>query len=154
MSNYGPVPKRSDQRRRVNAPAVPITKSPAGKVAIPEIPDDWHPIAKRWFAGLAESGQSVYYEQSDWEIAYATAESLSRDFKPKFVCTDPDGSPVFAEMPLSGSSLGSYLRAFAALLATEADRRRSSLELQRASSAAEAEEVSSLDDIRRRLRTG
>lgn len=133
----------------MNAPAHPLTSGAAGEVEVPVADPDWHPVARRWFDSLAVSGQSVFYEQSDWATAYLTAESLSRDLKPKFVCTSDDG-PVYESMPLSGSSLSAYLRVFTNLLVTEADRRRSSIELQRGQVAG-AEEVSSLDDFRRRL---
>ncbi|WP_455908512.1 phage terminase small subunit [Streptomyces lydicus] len=50
----GPVPKRSDQRRRHNEPAGPaLVKTEAGKApTIPRASGGWHPIAKRWFQSL------------------------------------------------------------------------------------------------------
>lgn len=154
MGARGPAPKRSDQRRRENAPARPIDKPGAGSVVVPEPSTAWHPVAAQWYESLARSGQSVFYEQSDWATAYLIAESLSRDFKPRYVAmSEETGEPIYAELPLSGTALSAYLRAFTSLLVTEADRRRSSIELQRGP-VVEAEEVSSLDDYRRSLGAG
>jgi hypothetical protein len=108
-----------------------IRKARAG-----QIPGDekWHPVAKHWYDSLPESGQSIYYQPSDWAIAYLLAESLSRDFKPQFVgVNEESGEPIFETIPLKGASLGAYLKGFTALLATEGDRRRMQIELERES---------------------
>lgn len=94
----------------------------------------WHPVALNWYNSLPESGQSIYYQPSDWAIAYLLAESLSRDFKPQVVgINEETGEPVFERIPLKGASLGAYLKGFTALLATEGDRRRMQIELERES---------------------
>jgi hypothetical protein len=101
-----------------------------------QIPGDesWHPVAKHWYDSLPESGQSIYYQPSDWAIAYLLAESLSRDFKPQFVgMNEETGEPIIESIPLKGASLGAYLKGFTALLATEGDRRRMQIELERES---------------------
>lgn len=96
--------------------------------------ENWHPVAKQWYESLALSGQKIYYQPSDWAIAYLLAESLSRDFKPQFVgMNEESGEPVFEKIPLKGASLGAYLKGFTALLATEGDRRRMQIELERES---------------------
>ena len=74
----GVPPKRSDQRRRANTPAAgePV-KAPAGPVVEGIVADpSWHPIMRRWFESLAESGQSAFYEASDWATAAVVAVSL------------------------------------------------------------------------------
>lgn len=155
MATRGPVPKRSDARRRENKPVVEITKAPAAPVV--EMPDgdpDWHPIAQRWFESLKTSGQNRFYEPSDWAVAYLIAESISMDFKPQFVGfaqTDRDSTEAeYAVIPLKGASLSAYLKAMGSLLMTEGDRRRASVELQRnvAVDADEEASVTALDDYR------
>ena len=137
MGAHGPVPKRTDQRRRVNKPAIPVTEAPAAeKPSMPPADDRWHPAAKAWYESLAVSGQSKFYEPSDWATAWIVAESLSRDLKPRFCGLSEDG-PVLQALPISGSSLSGYLRASAVLLVTEGDRRRLSVELQRPAPAGE-----------------
>lgn len=129
----GPVPKRSEQRRRRNEPEIPIDTAPAAAdVTIPAAAEDWHPIATMWFESLGTSGQRVFYEPSDWAVAYLIAESISRDLKPQVVGITPEsGEPVFAIIPMKGASLAAYLKAMTALLVTEGDRRRASVELQK-----------------------
>lgn len=96
--------------------------------------DNWHPVAKHWYDSLPLSGQSIYYQPSDWAVAYMLAESISRDFKPQFVgVNEESGEPIYEAIPLKGASLAAYLKGFTALLATEGDRRRMQIELERES---------------------
>jgi hypothetical protein len=98
---------------------------------VPPKPDaKWHPVAKRWFVSLLTSGQSKFYEDSDWGTAYLIAESMSRDLSPQFVGFTEKGEILKDNIPLKGASLTAYLRAFTALLVTEGDRRRAMVELQ------------------------
>ena len=130
----GPVPKRSSQRRRTNAPDMPITQAAgAAKVPVPKADPDWHPTAKRIYQSLRRSGQAAFYEPSDWAAAYLIAESISRDLNPQFVgvTAGPHSEPIFESIPLKGASLAAYLKAFGALLMTEGDRRRARVELER-----------------------
>lgn len=147
MAARGPVPKRSDQRRRVNAPAVPITEAPAFTAVIPTADDAWHPIAKMIYASLPLSGQCRFYESSDWAMAYLICESISLDLKPQFIgfaATGRDETQAeYAVIPLKGASLAAYLKAFSSLLMSEGDRRRASLELQRGA-VVDADEESAL----------
>lgn len=112
-----------------------IQKAKSGQIPGEE---NWHPVAKFWYDSLPESGQSALYQPSDWAIAYLLAESLSRDFKPQFIGMSEGsdggpGEPIFEKIPLKGASLGAYLKGFTALLATEGDRRRMAIELERES---------------------
>lgn len=130
----GRVPKRSDQKHghRSKAEKELIEHAPgADRVEIPEADPDWHPVAARWFNSLADSGQSAFYEPSDWETAYLLAESLSRDLSEKVVAVTKDGQEIKAATPISGASLSAYLKGMGDLLVTEGDRRRARLELQR-----------------------
>lgn len=131
MGERGPVPKRTDQRRRENKPTIPLTEAVAGAVSSqPPGDPSWHPLAAQWYRSLADSGQSRFYEPSDWSLAATIAESMSRDLKPQPV---PVGDGIVeVARPIPGSSVAAWLRAMTVLLATEGDRRRLSLELKRA----------------------
>lgn len=133
MGSRGPVPKRTDQRRRTNKPDAEITTPPAARtVRIPRARRGWHPVARLWFRSLSPSGQSKFYEPSDWALAVLIAESMSRDLMPQAIgIAEKSGEVVESVIPLKGASLSAYLRAMAVLLVTEGDRRRLHMELQR-----------------------
>jgi hypothetical protein len=165
MGARGPVPNRSSQRRRTNKESTP-DKAPAGASAgvehrtpPPPAKRGWHPVARAWYKALSESGQSAFYEASDWATAVLVAEGMSRDLRPKFVgmgtTIDAEGNllseAVFAELPVKGASLAAYLKAMTSLLVTEGDRRRAKLELQRPAKGPADPDVPSLDDFRDRL---
>lgn len=96
--------------------------------------ENWHPVAKTWYESLAKSGQRIYYQPSDWATAYLLAESISRDLKPQFVgVNEESGEVIYEAIPLKGASLAAYLKGFSSLMATEGDRRRLQLELERES---------------------
>lgn len=138
----GPPPKRSDQRRRKAAPAGGEAQRADGAavVPVPEANDGWHPMAIRWFESLGKSGQSQFYEPSDWATAELVAESLSREL-------ESDG-------PVKAAMLSALMSAMSVLLVTEGDRRRARLELTRPQAVTgEEADVSELDDYRRRLRS-
>jgi hypothetical protein len=151
----GPPPARSEQRRRRNEPATgsPV-KAPAGEpFEVPPPGEGWHEIARRWYESLGRSGQSAFYEESDWLTAFAVAESMSREFKPQplVVGKGEHASVEMVELPPKAASLTAWLKAAGDLLATEGNRRRVALELQRPKPE-EGGDVSHLDDARQRLR--
>lgn len=153
MATSGPVPKRSDDRRRRNAPVTEITAAPAAvAVTIPPADPEWHPVAQLIYGSLAESGQQRFYESSDWAMAYLLCESVSLDLKPQFVGfaqTGRDESEAeFTVIPLKGASLSAYLKGFGSLLMSEGDRRRAGIELQRGVKVDE-DEVASVTAISR-----
>lgn len=115
----GPVPKRSTQRRRTNKPEVPIihaTSVPTSSSA-PEPDDLWHPLAREWFAALSQSGQSQFFEASDWAQAKVWAHLLSVE--------------LLKEKP-SAMMIAAWSSGAAELLTTEGARRRMRIELERA----------------------
>lgn len=149
----GPVPKKDSERRRRNADEVQLVKINldeliAGEVEVPAADPKWHPIATQFYESLQKSGQAIWLEPSDWSVAYILAESLSRDLKPQYVGTNEEtGEPILMTIPLKGSSLSSYLKAFSALLVTEGDRRRLRIELERQKRIDEAAEGGVVLDI-------
>lgn len=116
----GPVPKRSDQRRRRNkdTSGLALVSAPSGKAVVkaPRVSPSWHPLMKDWFRSLKESGQARFYEASDWQTARLLAEVMSQELN--------SGEGVKANL------LAEFNRAAASLLTTEGERRRLRVELQ------------------------
>lgn len=135
MGTRGPIPKRSDQRRRRNAAGTPDQAAGADDVVMPEPDESWHPVARMWYVSLGQSGQSEFYEPSDWAYAFLIAESISRDLEEQVVGVVQQGPNageiVKSVIPLKGASLSAYAKAFSVLLVSEGDRRRALMELQR-----------------------
>lgn len=158
MGNRGPVPKRSSQRRRTNEPeGGPITQADGAVVVpVPAADESWHPVARAWFESLAGSGQSRFYEPSDWATAVLMAESMSRDLEEQVVGITDSGQVVKAKIPLKGASLSAYLRAMSVLLVTEGDRRRARVELSRPDPVGHGDAGGAVSwlDAARRNRTG
>lgn len=115
----GPVPKRSSERRRRNKESaveiLPALKP--GTVAQPPAKSTWHPIAKSWYASLAESGQAQFFEPSDWWYAQYLAEALTVNLRQ---------GKKFSAMLFAAVQSGMN-----DLLTTEAARRRVRLEIDR-----------------------
>lgn len=135
----GPVPKRSDQRRRRNKPEVdPTTIEASGEVVKPDAVESWHPIARDWYDSLAESAQSRFYEPSDWHSARFAADVMSR---------------VASGEQVASSEVAAMAKLMSELLVTEGARRRARMEIERSrSSAAEAGKgVTAIDEYRQRL---
>lgn len=157
MGTRGPAPKRSTQRRRRNAPEIPVTTGIASKgVVAPPADDEWHPVARAWYDSLAESGQATFYEPSDWALAFLMAESISRDLNPQFVgfrqVDKFETEPIRETIPMKGASLSAYLKAMTDLLVTEGARRRASVELMKpVGDDDEDAAVAMLDEYRARL---
>lgn len=147
----GPPPKRSTQRRRRNEPTGgdPVKVPGAAVAERPKARRGWHPIAKQWFESLAESGQAQFYEPSDWAVATMLAESMSRELSPQSIVVGDTMLKV--SLPPKAASVAAWLKGMTALLATEGDRRRASIELQRpAPSAGEPAGVASIEAWRGR----
>lgn len=143
MGTRGPVPARSDQRRRRNKPATPTDKVEVqGAVAVPPPTDSWHPTAAAWYVSLEQSGQSRFFEPSDWQAAHFTAALMSD-------CLTGDGVNAQLVAQIRGM--------MSDLLTTEGARRRAGIELERALSGTPAAastpggNVTVMDDRRKRL---
>lgn len=115
----GPVPKRSDQRRRRNKPeadAPAVVVAMGQQVVKPPTEDRaWHPYAKDWFRALKRSGQSQFYQESDWREAKLVAWLITQELS----------SPTGAR---AGMMDVIFSRADA-LMTTEGARRRLRVEL-------------------------
>lgn len=134
MGTRGPVPKRSDERRRRNQPTTPTMSGTARGGEPSELREDIHPVARSWYDALSQSGQSEFYEPSDWATAVLCAEAMD----------------CYMRNP-NASMLGQINAMMANLLVTEGARRRVSVELVREPAVADVAPVASLDDRRRRV---
>ncbi|WP_070519239.1 hypothetical protein [Corynebacterium sp. HMSC11E11] len=114
----GPIPKRSDQRRRRNKDdgPTPLRAAGSGTVKPPAEDRSWHPAAKRWFRALKHSGQAVFYEPSDWAYAQLAADLLTAE--------------MTMEKPRA-ATIGLVLSMMDNLMTSEGARRRIRVELQR-----------------------
>lgn len=113
----GPIPNRSDQRRRTNTDSGPISKAPASsRVKRPPVNGKWHSIAKMLYRSMAESGQAVFMEPSDWAFAYLVCSEISE------YCRATKKSAVM---------FSAIEQATSRLMITEGDRRRLRIELER-----------------------
>lgn len=123
----GPVPNRSDdlsRKRDANRGDRPELKAGTlREVSIPHEDPDWHPIAKRMWKGLKTSGQSDFFQNSDWAFAYSLMDDLSMYKKPLL---SKDGVEYHKR---SGQMLQVIMQSLERLLVTEADRRRARIEL-------------------------
>jgi hypothetical protein len=146
MGKRGPIGKKNEEKMGhrtkaelagtevINLDDIPDELLQACEEHIPMADEKWHPVAKMWFESLKQSGQKIFYQPSDWATAYLLAESISRDLKPQFVgVNEESGEVIYEAIPLKGASLSAYLKGFTALMATEGDRRRMQIELERES---------------------
>jgi len=92
-------------------------------VKIPNAPREWHPIARRLWDAMKTSGQSDFYQDSDWAMAFSLCDDLSY-FKSPLV--DRDGVEYIKRSP---EMLKAIMTGFERLLVTEGDRRRVRIEL-------------------------
>lgn len=140
MGARGPAPKRSDQRVRRNEPGTkPAQVEQVGDVEIPAADESWHPTAAAWYASLQDSGQSRFYEPSDWQNAHYCAGLMSRSL------TD---EKVNAQLVAQVRGL------MTDLLVTEGARRRVGLEVVRTSGQDEPKpsgNVTRMEDRRKRV---
>ncbi len=122
MGSRGPIPERSEARRRRNKEEGPgLVQAPSGPPPdLPELPDAdplWHPIAADWYFSLRESGQAAFYQPSDWAVARYAADLMSK--------------VLMSERGPNGQLVAALNSVMSSLLTTEGDRRRARMELER-----------------------
>lgn len=145
----GPPPKRSEERRRTNESEIPIEKVNLDEliqldVEVPTAVENWEPLTKEFWRAFTRSGQAIWYEPTDWMTAFMLMEVLDRWLKPQEVkvgqigsanneATGGDVTYVFEEkiLAMPGGVLTSILKGLTALMATEGDRRKLRIELER-----------------------
>lgn len=117
MGERGPVPKRSEERIRRNKIEPTDRVEMIGDVEVPplDIPNA-HPIIEDFYESLKQSGQSKWYEPSDWQYARYTLSFANRLIK-----NNRPSSNMFA-------AINSALQD---LLVSEGQRRRVRMEVER-----------------------
>ena len=127
MGSRGPVPKRSEDRKRRNE--VNVTRAASGSpdgVVWPEAPEEWTLVARMLWESLPKSGQSRFYEQSDVALAFFACQEISEyQLSPK----------------KNAQRLSSILTALSSLCVAEGDRRRVGIELSRGDEELSEEEA-------------
>ncbi|GAA2609543.1 hypothetical protein GCM10010411_49770 [Actinomadura fulvescens] len=140
MATKGPVPKRSDQRRRrnENPEGIPTTEVPriGATVDAPPLGFVTHDLAMDFYASLARSEQAHYFEPSDWQAARILTMELGRMLNA--------GKP-------SGQLYTALWSAMGDLLATEGQRRRLRFEIDRTPSGGEDKQNAAVIDLAKRL---
>ncbi|MGW6404511.1 phage terminase small subunit [Streptomyces sp. NPDC055134] len=101
-------------RERKGGDVQSVTRGVARHTRAPNADRSWHPIAKRLWDSLKESGQADFYQASDWARAYSLCENLSYYKK---------------SGKRSGQMLQTIYSAFERLLVAQGDRRRVRIEL-------------------------
>lgn len=145
----GPPPKKEQERRRRNKDGVETTiinldETLAGEVEIPLPDENWEPLTRSFYDSFTRSGQAIWMEPTDWMTAYMLMEVLDRWLKPQDVKVGQIGNDrdeagggdityVFEQkiIAMPGATLNSILKGLTALMATEGDRRRLRIELER-----------------------
>jgi hypothetical protein len=128
----GPIPKRSEERRRRNKDNPIDMVAVIGKVKPAPCPVGLHPQARSWYRSFTASGMAKYYESTDWQQLRVLAIILS-----KLLASPRVSAQLFAAWASAVSELGP----------TEGSRRRMHIEIQRSKSSAEP--VSNIEAYRR-----
>ena len=129
MGSRGPIPERSDNlarpRSRKGKDEQEVKHGAMRPVSIPDADPEWHPIALMLWESLQMSGQSDFYQQTDWVYAYSLCDDLTK-FKEGGRWNRKTGE---FEPYRSPEMLKAIQSAMSSLLMTEADRRRVRVEL-------------------------
>jgi len=138
----GPIPKRDQERTRRNKPenegGVSLAKGTAyGGDPFP-VKDHWHDMAKEWYESLSDSGIAAFYERSDWATAMIVAEELTHYFN----------SPTSRR---SAQMLTALFAMMTSLGATEGDRRRMRIELEKPKEATRSASITAIDGYKSKL---
>ncbi|MFE4635066.1 hypothetical protein ACFRJ1_17050 [Streptomyces sp. NPDC056773] len=136
----GPVPNRESDlarpRERKGSDVQPVTRGLARPAKPPNADRDWHPIARRLWDSLKQSGQADFYQASDWALAYSLCEDLSYYKKAG---------------KRSGQMLQTIYSAFERLLVAEGDRRRVRIELHEPEPEVQSAAVLAIADYKKDL---
>ena len=155
----GPIPKRIDVRVRRNKEGGEVTVAQAGgDWPAPMDPDEtWHPTARLLWDTMLISGQTQFYEPTDWATAYFLCEVMSRELKPQFIgfreipaeyeivgdkslmVSSGGQEPMQGVVPIKGASLSAIRAQMAVLMLNEGDRRRVQIELRKAQGSGPSE---------------
>ena len=133
MGARGPIPKRDAERRRRNKENPVETVPATGNVKPTTCPAGLHAEARGWYQSLADSGQSKFYEPSDWRQARVLAIILDNMLEAPRV-----SAQLFAAWCSAASELGT----------TEGARRRVHIEIKRQPLKPAPDNVTMMDEYR------
>lgn len=79
----GPIPRRDDENtrprsRRGEAGGAPVKRGELRPVNPPKADPEWHRIAVEMYESVSTSGESDFYQDSDWALLYSLCDDLSR----------------------------------------------------------------------------
>lgn len=142
-------------------------ESEGNVVPQPKADPSWHQIAKDLWEAMHASGQRLYYEPSDWRVAYLLCEQITRELEPRFVGFRKEqtgetasGLPVmedvahYERMPVTSGTLSALLKGFEKLMVTETDRRKARVEIERGAVLENAPEQDTIAATRLELLEG
>lgn len=135
MGARGPIAKRSTEPRIGNSMGVNdirnriTTVQHDFNVVVPAPSEHWHDYATWWYKSLRVSGQSKYFENSDWMTAFVAADLLDQ----------------MCQTGYSAGLLAEWNQITSRLLCTEGDRRRVHMEIMRM--AADPDEEAADSDV-------
>ena len=127
---------RPSSRQSKDKRGIPMQKGVSLPATRPDPDPEWHPIALMVYESLQESGQSSWYESSDWALAYAFCEELSVHKKSN---------------RRSGQMLAVIVSVLDNLLVSEGARRRLHVELHDPEENEEDASVTAIKDYKNRL---
>jgi hypothetical protein len=136
----GPPPKRSDQRRRRNAPSIPIAKVDGAAATQPPLGLEVHALVADWYAALAAGPEAQFYTPAMWQRARIVARMLDG-----VITAGRPSSQMYAALQADMKSL----------LVDAGELRRLGIEVQAAPSGARRQQRDRLGcPCRRRYRWG
>ncbi|WLW38554.1 minor tail protein [Streptomyces phage Vanseggelen] len=136
----GPIPNREADlarpRERKGSDVQSVTKGVMLPTKIPNADREWHPIARRLWDSVKASGQTAFYQQSDYAVLYSLCDDLSH-FKKSGKRSSQMAQTIY-------SALGN-------LLVTEGDRRRARIELHEPEDEGDTAAVLAIADYKKDL---
>lgn len=139
----GPIPKRDAERTRRNKDESGVSLAKGAALGGDPFPvkDHWHSMAVEWYQSLSESGIAAFYERSDWATAMIVAEELTHYFNSS---TGRRSAQMLTALFSMMTSLG----------ATEGDRRRMRIELEKPKPKLESASITAIGDYKSKLASG
>jgi len=137
MGARGPIPKRSQERRRRNTEGGAVEQVEVGGMVVeaPELPEGCSELSRELFEALESSGQAQFFEPSDWWLA-----------KLMTVAVDD-----YLDGRKSATKLAEIRALATELMMSEGQRRRLRLELIRDDPVGEPAEVTAINEYKSRL---
>ncbi|WJN63101.1 terminase small subunit [Streptomyces phage phiScoe44] len=136
----GPIPNREADlarpRERKGSDVQPVTRGEMLPTKVPNADREWHPIARRLWDSVKASGQTAFYQQSDYAVLYSLCDDLSH-FKKSGKRSSQMAQTIY-------SALGN-------LLVTEGDRRRARIELHEPEDEGDTASVLAIADYKKDL---